>query len=375
MERFRCGIRAMKLGFNATHLNDRPSGMGVFTCETARGLSRIHDDLRIFVPGTGSGLPPGSLFRVPRIVRGSRRLMHNLLRAVYLNSLLPLHAAALGLDVLYCPMLEYPFIGGIPLVVTVHDLHPLKYPEQFGFSAAHFRVSLGMLRRKARRVTVVSEFVKRELLETADVSEDMVDVIPNGYDRDLFRPRDPSSRETFLGRYGIGRRYILFVGNLFPYKNVRFLIDAFLRIAEKTDHHLVIVGRREFARGTLPGHERIHYIGYVPHEDLPLFYSHADFLVHPSLSEGFGFTPLEAMACGTPVLSSNAASLPEVVGDAGILFDPVDGEALSSLLLEVAEDRSLRDRLRERGYQQAAKFSWDKTASAILESCRKAAGG
>ncbi|MDA8433977.1 MAG: glycosyltransferase family 1 protein [Nitrospiraceae bacterium] len=364
----------MKLGFNATHLNDRPSGMGVFTYETARGLSRLHDDLRIFIPGKGDGLPPQLLFRVPRVVRGSRKLMNNLLRAVYLNSLLPLHAAVGRLDVLYCPMLEYPFIGRIPLVVTVHDLHPIIYPEQFGFSAPYFRVSLRMLKKRARRVTVVSAFIKNELLAVTDLPEEIVDVIPNGYNRDLFRPQDPSSRVAFLRKFGIGGRYILFVGNLFPYKNVRLLIDAFLRIEDKTDHHLVIVGRKEFAGGTLRDHEKIHYIGYAPHEELPLFYSHADFLVHPSLSEGFGFTPLEAMACGTPVLSSNAASLPEVVGDAGILFDPADCGALSSLILEMAEDSLLRDRLRERGYKQAAKFSWERTASSILASCERATG-
>ena len=110
------------------------------------------------------------------------------------------------------------------------------------------------------------------------------------------------------------------MGNLFPYKNIRALAEAFLKIKDRIDHCLVIVGRKEFAAGQLITDERILYMDYVPDEDLPRFYSYADLLVHPSLSEGFGLTPLEAMACGTPVVSSNAGALPEVVGDAGMSF-------------------------------------------------------
>ena len=179
-------------------------------------------------------------------------------------------------------------------------------------------------------------------------------------------------RRDFLQRHSIEGPYILFVGNLFPYKNVKILIDAFLSIKDRIDHRLVIVGRREFSELALPVHERILYLGYIGQEDLPKIYCYADLLVHPSLSEGFGFTLLEAMACGTPVLASNRASMPEIVGDAGLLFDPTDCGELSSLLLSVLSRKALREELSEKGLRQAARFSWEEAAAGLLASCERA---
>ncbi len=272
-------------------------------------------------------------------------------------------------------MMEYPFFPLVPLVVQVHDLHPLEFLPQFGRAGLYFKFSLDRLGKTARRVTVVSEFVKKELLRETDIPEDRIDVVLNGYNKEKYSPRPIGERNEFMRRYSLESRYILFVGNLFPYKNVGMLIEAFLGIKDKIPHDLVIVGRHEFLDGELPRDERVRYIEYVPHGDLARFYTFADILVHPSLSEGFGLTPLESMACGTPVICSNRASLPEVVGEAGLLFDPGDKTVLAELILTVLANEGLRRELSAKGLKRAELFSWEKTVSGILDSCMKALEG
>jgi glycosyltransferase involved in cell wall biosynthesis len=364
----------LKIGINATFLNEKPTGLGVFTEEVSRCLSEINKETLIFTPVRLEGVPESAISFVPSSIRGSTRLWNNLLRVTYQNTVLPLTCRAGKRDLLYCPMMEYPFVPLVPLVVQVHDLHPLKFFPQFGRAGIYFRLSLKRLRKTARRITVVSEFVKNELLRETDIPEERIDVVPNGYNNKRFYPRPPGQKNDFVGRYALKDRYILFIGNLFPYKNVNLLIEAFLGIKGKIPHCLVVVGRKEFFHGTLPRDERVHYIDYVPHGDLPMFYSYADILVHPSLSEGFGLTPLEAMACGTPVLCSNRTSLPEVVGDAGLLFDPEDKNALGELILALLRNKGLRRELSARGLARAELFSWERTAAGILSSCEKALG-
>jgi glycosyltransferase involved in cell wall biosynthesis len=366
------GTKRLKIGINASHLNEEPTGIGVFTQEICQSVYDLHKNILVFSPVSVSGVSADSVLRVPQRTQGSKALSNNLFRTLYLNSMLPLRGRLKKIDIMYCPMLEFPFFPLAPLVVTVHDLHPLNFPSQFGLSSPYFNLSLHLLRRVAARVTVVSDYVKKELLAATNLPDDIVDVIPNGYDRRLFKPQDPTAKRDFLEKYSIRGNYILFVGNLFRYKNVKVLIDSFLSIRDRLDHCLVIVGKTEYSDESLPCDEKIRYMDYVPHEDLPKFYAYADLLVHPSLSEGFGFTPLEAMACGTPVLSSNRTSLPEVVGDAGILFDPANSETLSSLILEVLSNGTLLKKLTEKGFNQAEKFSWEKTAAGLLKSFEKA---
>ncbi|MDA8434250.1 MAG: glycosyltransferase family 1 protein [Nitrospiraceae bacterium] len=364
----------MKIGINATSLHEKPTGLGVFTAEVSRCMSAQEKDLLVFSPIPVTGLPERFRYRIPASVKGSLNFSGNLLRAVYLNGVLPLLCRRNGIEVLFCPMIEYPFVPLVPLVVHVHDLHPLKFAPQFKRAAVHFRFSLRRIKSTARRVTVSSEAVKKELLGATDLPEDRIDVVPLAYNRELFYPRKTGGRAEFMSRYSLTRPYLLTVGNLFPYKNLDMLIESFLGIKDAIPHMLVIVGRKEFAPAGMKGGERVFFTDYVPDEDLPGFYSHAEMVVHPSLSEGFGLTPLEAMACGTPVLSSSACALPEVVGNAGILFDPRDPGALGALIVRVLQDQRLRKELTEKGLERAKMFSWEKTASGIIMSCRKAQG-
>lgn len=364
----------MKLGINATFLNDSPTGIGVYTKEVSTRLCALNVETRVFTPVSWNALDQSSVHKTPPSARGSFRFFPNLLRFLYVNTVLSFLARHPGLEVLYCPILEFPFVPRVPLVVTVHDLHPIYFPRQFGLAAKHFRFSLDLLPKVARRIIVPSEFVKGELLKVIRIDSDSVDVVPNGYNAELFKPADGERKEEFLQRYGIPGRFILFVGSHFPYKNIKSLIKAFNEIKDRISHSLVLVGKKELSSGPLQQDERISYLDYVPNDELPKFYSFADALVHPSLAEGFGMTVLEAMACGTPVISSNRGSLPEVMGDAGILFDPDDEASLAGSILRVLNERGLREELVKKGLNHVKKYSWDRTAEGVFRSCGRALG-
>ncbi|MDA8078069.1 MAG: glycosyltransferase family 1 protein [Nitrospiraceae bacterium] len=363
----------MKIAVNASFLNERPTGVGVFTRQVSSALSSLCAETYVFSSVPIPGVDPGHVIRTPRAVRGSVRLLNNVARLIHDNTVIPLLVRRHGIDVLFCPIAEFPIAPPVRMVVTVHDLHPLYYPGQFGVSSAYYGFSLRRLSRAACRVVTVSEFVKKEICARTSMSADRVDVVPNGFDGRVFKPHAESERPGFMRKYGLKGPYILFVGSLFPYKNVKTLVRSFLSMKGAVPHDLLIVGSREVSREPLPEDSRIRYMDYIDAADLSRFYSHADMLVHPAFFEGFGMTALEAMACGTPVISSNGGSLPEVVGDAGLLFHPEDDRALCGLIARVAEDRGLRDELIKKGFDRVKRFSWEKTAAGILMSCEKAA--
>ncbi len=362
----------MKIGVNATFLNETPTGVGVFTREVSRELCALNAETRVFTPVRINALEDRFVVRTPLSLSGSVRFADNLRRFVHSNTTLPLLLKREHIHVLYCPIMEFPFTASTPLVVTVHDLHPVYFPEQFGVAAAHFRFSLRLLPRLARRIICPSLFVKTEVLNHVRIPEDLIDVVPEGYNQRLFTPSPEAERDAFQRRYGLHAPFILFVGSLFPYKNVRILLDVFIEIRHKIPHALVIIGKREVSHDPPRPDERIRLFDYIEATELVEFYSYADMLVHPSLAEGFGLTVLEAMACGTPVLCSTAGSLPEVLGDAGILFAPHDRAALAGSILEVAGDAKMRLDMRARGLERSKKFAWSTTARAVLGSCSEA---
>jgi glycosyltransferase involved in cell wall biosynthesis len=363
--------KEMKIGISATFLNESPTGVGVFTKEVSERLCAFRRDTVVYTSVTLNG----SIKRTPVSLKGSVRFANNLKRFLYTNLLLPFKLKKSKIDVLYCPIMEFPFAPVVPQVTTVHDLHPVYFPEQFGYAASHFKVSLRLLPFMARRIVVPSRFVKKELLKAVRLDAEAVDVVYAGYNSSLFMPRGEEMRKEFLERYPIRTPYILFVGSLFPYKNVKVLLKSFINVKSRIPHSLIIVGKKEVSREPLLEDERILYLDYVSADQLPFFYSYADLLVHPSLCEGFGITILEAMACGTPVISSRGGSLPEVIGDAGILFDPLDSETLGRMILDVITNKGLRNQMRGKGFRQIEQFSWDKTAESIIRSCERAVEG
>lgn len=260
-----------------------------------------------------------------------------------------------------------------PVLTTVHDLSVLRHPDWHPADRVRWyeRDFMTALPRTSHFITV-SAFTRAEMVELLGLPAERISVIPLG-PRACFRPRPAEERERRLRALGLPRSYLLFVGTLEPRKNLEGLLAAYalLPAALRRRYPLVVTGMGGWSGEPLETVARRHRIGpdvritgYVDEDTLAVLYSGARALVWPSWYEGFGLPPLEAMACGTPVITSDRASLPEVVGDAGLLVDPGDRDALADAMRRVVEDDPLAVRLGERGIARSAEFSWARAAQA-----------
>jgi len=225
--------------------------------------------------------------------------------------------------------------------------------------------------QRADHVLTVSEFAMADIIDRYGVDASRITVTPNAVDRDVFRPLGDAAREI-VRRLGLDAEYFLFVGELQPRKNARVLVEAYarLRARGRRDHHLVLAGRLGWSSGKLFRLVRdreldgfVHHVGEMGPAALAGLYSAATALVVPSLYESFGLPVLEAMSCGCPVVSSNAAALPEVCGGAALQFDPRDPDALADQLERVVDDAALRHDLIRRGVANCDRYSWERTAA------------
>jgi glycosyltransferase involved in cell wall biosynthesis len=232
----------------------------------------------------------------------------------------------------------------------------------------------------------VSEASKRDILRYFRVPESRIDVIYNAIDERFWAEPDPEHIERVRERYRLTAPFVLYAGNIKPHKNLERLIEAFNLLRtdrpDLADVELLIIGdeiskyatlRRAVHRYKL--HKHVRFFGFVPDQTLAALYRLAKVFVFPSLYEGFGLPPLEAMQCGTPVITSNTSSLPEVVGDGGLLVAPDDLDGLTGAILAVACDSDVRLRLQQRALAQAARFSWERTTAATLRAYRAALHG
>jgi glycosyltransferase involved in cell wall biosynthesis len=225
--------------------------------------------------------------------------------------------------------------------------------------------------RHAEAVIAVSESTKRDALQLFGLPQEKVIAIPNGVDDRMKSIQDHGAIEALRQRYDLPKKMLLFLGTLEPRKNILTLLEAYalLRQRPTVSHELVIAGGQGWyyeeiyqAVERLGLEGSVRFPGYVPDEELPLWYNAADLFVYPSLYEGFGLPPLEAMACGTPVVVANTSSLPEVVGDAGLMVDPHDPQALAEAIYSVLSNPVRHQRLAEAGQARARNFSWRTTA-------------
>ncbi len=261
-------------------------------------------------------------------------------------------------------------------VVTIHDcihlMFPQYLPNRLALKYAH--TSIRLAARRATRVMTVSESSKRDILRFVNVPPEKIDVIYNAYDeRFSVEPREEDVVRV-RERYQLHDEFVLYAGNVKPHKNLERLIAAFHLVRDRGLDHLklVVIGdeiskytalRRAVHRHQL--HKYVRFLGYMPEETLAVMYRLAGVFVFPSLYEGFGLPPLEAMASGTPVVTSNVSSLPEVAGDAAVLTDPYDPEAIADGIQRVLTDETLRADLRRRGLERAHQFSWEKSVRRV----------
>ncbi len=290
-------------------------------------------------------------------------------------------------DVLFLPAgnRRLPWNLSVPSVGTVHDFASLHLAGKYGFSRSlYIKKILPILIRSLTRVIAPSRASAKDIIEHARVPETKVDCIPNGVDHRRFHPRDPARCLAALqARHGIRAPYLLYVARLeHPGKNHVRLIRAFdlLRSRLKEPIQLVLAGKDWFREEAIHAEAQrahhagdIHFTGFLGDEDLPRLYSGATGLIFPSLYEGFGIPVLEAMASGIPVACSNVSSLPEVAGDAALLFDPMEEESILSAMETLATDESFRKQACARGLEHARSFTWERTARKTLDSLRKAA--
>ncbi len=287
---------------------------------------------------------------------------------------LPRRARATGANLLHATGFDAPLWQPLPLVYTVHDLIGMLYPDNLP-PVARFYWSkwLPWSVRFARYIIADSECTKRDLQRLLAVPLERITVVPLAADG-RFVPQPPDVSTALRARLQLPERMVLYVGTVEPRKGLDTLLDAWaLLAAELPETQLVIAGKLGWYTDRLHDQlrrlgltERVHWTGYVADEDLPALYGAADVFVFPSRYEGFGLPPLEAMACGTPVVASNAAALPEVVGTAGLLHAPDDAVALARLLWLVLSQPALHTELRARGLRQAHGFSWQRTARQTL---------
>ena len=263
-------------------------------------------------------------------------------------------------------------------ICTIHDLIPLEHPEWFSRKfSAWYQYLLPRLARRAAHLIAVSEYTKFRLQELLQIPAGRITVIPNGVDPS-FHTAAPERIVEARTALGIGSgAYLLCVGSVEPRKNIVRLLEAW-RIAQSRvagDVTLVVAGGSgmsgvfsEVLLGNLPA--RVHFTGYVPERHLTALYSGATAFIYPSLYEGFGIPPLEAMACGVPVITSNVTSLPEVTGGAAILVDPTKPDDMAEAIVELFENEDLRRQLIPKGLARAAFYSWDDAAIATRKLLR-----
>ena len=314
---------------------------------------------------------PVSLHRVRRYRQGDGTLTRA--AAMTMAALRPRRIASelpSDIDVLHhpvtVPVLRMP---GVPTVATVYDLQHREMPGLFTRAErAYRRWAYEGAARRADLVITTSEYSRERLVEIAGIPADRVVSVPMGIDVDRFRPEPAPADAMLAERLSLPERYVVYPANLWPHKNHDRLVDALAQVEDR-DLHLVLTGQ-DYGRGDalreraqrMGVETRVHHLGFLAADDVPALYRGASAMIFPSLYEGFGSPPLEAMACGCPVASSTRGSLAEVIGGAALPFDPESVEEIAASITRIAEDQELRSRLREAGLARASAFTWDAAA-------------
>lgn len=290
-------------------------------------------------------------------------------------------------DIIHSPYHKLPpeeFTKGLPRLLTVHDIIPVVTPELVHPSLYnYFKEILKSINHKRDWVVCNSEYTRQEFCEYTKMPLERTFVTPLAAASHFHPVTEPAQIAEVRQRYGIpeGNYFLSLATHLDPRKNLDHLIHCFFRLLSEQpllDVNLVLAGSKRFKSGETINHpdfpqfnSKVVFTGYIVDEDLSALYSGATAFIYPSLYEGFGLPPLEAMRCGTPVITSNKTSLPEVVSDAGIMVDPKDEEALCQAMLNLLTDSTLCQELRQKGFARSQSFSWDKCAADTVEVYKK----
>lgn len=291
---------------------------------------------------------------------------------------IPANIKKKGIDIYHVPQngIGLPTAKNCLNISTIHDLIPYVMPETVGRGyLKKFISQMPQIIQSSDIIITVSEFSKKDIMRIFDIDEERIKVTHLAADS-YFKPIDKDEALKFLGmNYGICDNFILYLGGFSPRKNVKSILVAFSRLPSHIikKYKILIIGPSKDEHSylmklaeSLEVSDRVTFTGYVPYEHLPMFYNACSLFVYPSLYEGFGLPPLEAMSCRVPVITSNTSSIPEVVGDAALLINPFDTEELKDGMEKLLEDEKLSQELSEKGYARSKEFTWDRTAAKTL---------
>ena len=362
----------MRIAIDARKLHDY--GIGTYVRNILRYLGRIDRENEYVLLCRPADLDSmdkyGDNFRAVAEPSGNYSVMEQVR--------VPLALKRAGAHVFHAPHYVLPPVLPCPSVVTIHDCIHLMFPEYLPnkLAYAYARTFMTIAARRSSRVLTVSEASKRDILRFFKIPASKVEVVYNAIDDRFDREPEMEDVMRVRERYQLNDPFLLYTGNIKPHKNVERVIEAYslLRTRGFDNLKLLIIGdeisksphlRRAVHRHQL--HRQVRFLGFVPDATLAVLYRLADVFVFPSLYEGFGLPPLEAMASGTPVVTSNVSSLPEVVGDAALLVDPKDADAIAGAIQRILTDRDLRRSLTQKGLGRAHDFSWERSVRRIRD--------
>ena len=354
---------------NLAVLFDKPTGIATYAQNVIHRLDSLHPTLL-----SARKFDAFDCYAIPDNMTPAQGSKGHLKRLLWTQLQLPQIYQKLTADLIYSPIPEAPLYSNCRYVVMCHDLIPLRFPRLTSPLTNYFRYIVPLVLKQAEHIICNSEATARDILDFYDIAAHKITPILLGYDASNFYPLPPNP--PYVNRRGesLSCPYFLYLGRQDPYKNLEGLINAFAAIPNQ-DYHLAIAGstdprftpQLQLQVRELGLEKRLIWLDYLDYQELPLVISGAIALVFPTLWEGFGLPVLEAMACGTPVITSNLASLPEITGDAAILIDPYSTASITSAMINIAQDNQMRSQLSELSIQQAQKFSWAKTGAATKQ--------
>ncbi|GAX37971.1 glycosyltransferase family 4 protein [Nodularia sp. NIES-3585] len=347
---------------NLSFLSTKPTGISTYALNLLPNLK--FSQLTLL---TSENIPNYDCYPIPYNLTPDQGIKGHLRRLLWTQFQLPQIYKNLKSRLLFSPLPEAPLNSNCRFVVMSHDLIPLRFPKRFSPLTPYHRYYIPQVLKQAQHIICNSQATAQDIIDFYQIPASKITSIPLAYNRQHFRPLKEKLVEN--------RRYFLYIGRHDPYKNLNRLIAAFAALPNRGEYELWLAGPID-ARYTptletqvaeLGITEQVKFLNYVSYSELPKIINGAIALVFPSLWEGFGFPVLEAMACGTPVITSNLSSLPEVAGDAAILINPYNIGEITEAMQIIAEDMQVRSHLSTQGINRANQFSWEKTGLATVE--------
>ena len=372
----------MRIGIDATPLPPNPVGAGVYITQLVRALAGLKTEHKFVIFAHQSGYDLIDIPATPNLTwivipdkSPARRLFWE-------QTVLPRLIRKTGIQLLHSLHYTKPLFLPCASVVTFHDMTFFLFPDVHTRAKRFFfPLAIRLSARQAEALIAVSENTRQDTIRLLGVSPEKIFTAPNGISEEYQPVSDPILLETCRRKHNLPGDFILYVGLVEPRKNLQLLLKAYANLlGDGKCPALVIVGRLGWMYkevldliDSLKISDNVHFTGYIPAQDLPIVYNLAQVFVYPSIYEGFGFPPLEAMACGTPVITTDVSAMSDYVGDAGLLVPPQDEEALSIAIRRILNDQILRQQLSDKGRKKASTFTWKRTAQATLDVYQRVA--